>query len=212
MNLYKYILFSELYGRDVHPNNCPDFLRCKNVFIKPEILDFHKIEYHTVLQKPGQLMVTFMAGLHMVMNLTNNMCEATNLGPPMWLMHGLNSNKCIYKGPDRNERCGERYYNADFLQVMRKHPEVLIQKMMKKAREHYEMVKKFGAMKINLAQMRSIIDDLQQYQANVEVNNILLFIPFSESVIFYLFLLIFFRIGHLLFIPINFFFRISKGW
>jgi hypothetical protein len=169
--LYKYILFSELYGRDVHPNNCPDFLRCKNVFINPEILDKNGIEYHTVLQKPGQLMVTFMGGLHMVMNLTNNMCEATNLGPPCWLNHGLNSNKCIYKGRDRNERCGERYYKDDFLQVMRKHPEVLIQKMMKKAREHYEMVKEFAAMKINVAQMRSIIVDLQQYQPIVEVNN-----------------------------------------
>jgi hypothetical protein len=185
-------LFSEWYEGDYHPINCPYFHRSKNIVITPEILDENGINYHTVLQGPGQLMVTFMEGQHLVINITKNMCEATNLGPPCWIYYGLTvamSNKCIFQKDEKKAKCGARYSIADFTQVIKKLPEILIQKNVEIDMEYDEMMKEFAAMKDKFAQLLSITDDLQKRQPNLEVNIILILdIFYVLSNIFYLFL------------------------
>jgi hypothetical protein len=199
--LYKYILFSEWYKGDYHPINCPYFHRSKNIVITPEILDENGIKYHTVLQGPGQLMVTFIEGQHMVINITKNMCEATNLGPPCWIYYGLTvamSNKCKFQKDEKKAKCGARYSIADFKQVIKKLPEILIQKDVENEMEYYEMMKEFAAMKDKFAQLLSITDDLQKRQPNLEVNIILILDIFM-----------FYRTSFTYFYLI---FRINKGW
>jgi hypothetical protein len=78
---------------------CSQFLRHKTKLINPSKLRQHGIRHSTVLQYPGEIVITFPGAYHAGFNHGFNIAEATNFATPQWLDTGRRARPCVCR-PD----------------------------------------------------------------------------------------------------------------
>lgn len=74
---------------------CSQFLRHKTKMFSPSKLKQSGIECVTVLQSPGEFVVTFPGCYHAGFSHGFNIAEATNFGTPTWLETGRKAKRCV---------------------------------------------------------------------------------------------------------------------
>uniref|UniRef100_A0A0K2SX66 [histone H3]-trimethyl-L-lysine(9) demethylase n=1 Tax=Lepeophtheirus salmonis TaxID=72036 RepID=A0A0K2SX66_LEPSM len=86
----------------VFPNlakDCQAYLRHKMCLISPHLLRQNSIPYNKIVQKEGEIMVTFPMGYHSGFNTGFNIAESTNFATQRWVEYGKRTLKC-YCNPD----------------------------------------------------------------------------------------------------------------
>uniref|UniRef100_A0A1I7ZUP0 [histone H3]-trimethyl-L-lysine(9) demethylase n=1 Tax=Steinernema glaseri TaxID=37863 RepID=A0A1I7ZUP0_9BILA len=73
---------------------CSAFMRHKNYQIHPDLLREHNIPFETMIQYPGEVIVTFPRGYHMGFNMGYNCAESTNFALDRWIDYGKNATVC----------------------------------------------------------------------------------------------------------------------
>lgn len=86
-------IFSNLH------KDCPAYLRHKMCLISPNILRQNSIPYNKIVQKEGEIMITFPMGYHSGFNTGFNIAESTNFATERWVEYGKRCNRCYCK-PD----------------------------------------------------------------------------------------------------------------
>ena len=79
--------------------NCPAFLRHKMCLISPNLLRQNSIPYNKIVQKEGEIMITFPLGYHSGFNTGFNIAESTNFATERWVEYGKRATRC-YCRPD----------------------------------------------------------------------------------------------------------------
>ena len=79
--------------------DCPEYLRHKRSLVSPAILKKAGIPYTTIVQYPGDAIVTFPGSYHSGFNTGFNIAEATNFAVPEWIPYGRKANVCLCR-PD----------------------------------------------------------------------------------------------------------------
>ena len=64
---------------------CKEYLRHKTKLFSPKLLQSCGLSYDTVVQRPGEFVVTFPGAYHAGFNHNFNIAEATNFATPRWL-------------------------------------------------------------------------------------------------------------------------------
>jgi hypothetical protein len=80
-------------------NDCKEFLRHKQSLLSPKLLKKAGIAFTTIIQYPGEAVITFPGGYHFGFNTGFNVAEATNFGVPEWIPFGLRAKHCLCR-PD----------------------------------------------------------------------------------------------------------------
>eukprot|EP00096_Caligus_rogercresseyi_P011268 TRINITY_DN4386_c0_g1_i1.p1 TRINITY_DN4386_c0_g1~~TRINITY_DN4386_c0_g1_i1.p1 ORF type:complete len:808 (-),score=218.17 TRINITY_DN4386_c0_g1_i1:77-2500(-) len=86
----------------VFPNlakDCQAYLRHKMCLISPNLLRQNSIPYNKIVQKEGEIMITFPMGYHSGFNTGFNIAESTNFATKRWVEYGKRTLKC-YCNPD----------------------------------------------------------------------------------------------------------------
>ena len=78
---------------------CPAFLRHKTCLVSPNILRQNSIPYNKIVQREGEIMVTFPLGYHSGFNTGFNIAESTNFATERWVEYGKRCVRC-YCRPD----------------------------------------------------------------------------------------------------------------
>jgi [histone H3]-trimethyl-L-lysine9/36 demethylase len=73
---------------------CPNFLRHKNKVFSKKFLEDNGIRVHTVVQLPGEYVVTMPGAYHFGFNHGYNIAEATNFATPRWFDIGRLATRC----------------------------------------------------------------------------------------------------------------------
>lgn len=89
---------------------CKEFLRHKRCLMSPIILRKAGIPFTTVVQRPGEAVITFPGGYHFGFNSGFNLAEATNFGVPEWIPFGLRAKVCMCR-PDSVRIDMEQFIN-----------------------------------------------------------------------------------------------------
>ena len=79
--------------------DCPAYLRHKLCLISPNILRQNSIPYNKIVQKEGEIMITFPLGYHSGFNTGFNIAESTNFATERWVEYGKRATRC-YCRPD----------------------------------------------------------------------------------------------------------------
>jgi [histone H3]-trimethyl-L-lysine9/36 demethylase len=74
---------------------CSQFLRHKTHMISPKKLREKGIPFHTVIQLPGEFVITFPEAYHSGFNQGFNIAEATNFMTPRWFDIGRRAKVCV---------------------------------------------------------------------------------------------------------------------
>mmetsp|Transcript_6165 Transcript_6165/g.7063 ORF Transcript_6165/g.7063 Transcript_6165/m.7063 type:complete len:572 (+) Transcript_6165:66-1781(+) len=75
-------------------NNCKEFMRHKNIMISPSNLKSAGIPFVKVMQKQGEVMVTFPRSYHAGFNVGWNFAEAVNFATKRWIPYGRKARWC----------------------------------------------------------------------------------------------------------------------
>lgn len=92
----------ERMAKGLFPNlekDCPAYLRHKMCLISPNILRQNSIPYNKIVQKEGEIMITFPMGYHSGFNTGYNIAESTNFATERWVEYGKRCTRCYCK-PD----------------------------------------------------------------------------------------------------------------
>lgn len=82
---------------DVFPGdvvNCPEFLRHKSYLVSPTKLAQASLRPNTLVQHPGEFVVTFPRGYHAGFNLGFNCAESVNFALKSWIELGKRAQYC----------------------------------------------------------------------------------------------------------------------
>ncbi|XP_067928646.1 lysine-specific demethylase 4A-like isoform X2 [Watersipora subatra] len=74
---------------------CPAFLRHKMSLISPTILKRYSIPCDTIVQRAGEIMITFPYGYHSGFNHGFNCAESTNFASRRWIEYGKRCAQCF---------------------------------------------------------------------------------------------------------------------
>jgi len=75
---------------------CREYLRHKTKLFSPTKIRQAGIKYHTVVQHPGEIVITFPSAFHAGFNHGFNIAEASNFATPRWLSSiGQKAKRCI---------------------------------------------------------------------------------------------------------------------
>jgi [histone H3]-trimethyl-L-lysine4 demethylase len=86
---------------------CLAFLWHKNLIFSPVWLENNGIAYKRIIQRPGELIVTFCGAFHQGINLGVNHGEAVNFVSPTWIPYAKASVKYNLNAVSaRTECCG----------------------------------------------------------------------------------------------------------
>ena len=87
--------------------SCPQFLRHKDVLIKPSKLRAKGVEVVQTIQREGEFMLTFPSAYHQGYNLGFNVAESVNFATVDWLDWGLKADVCACRSSSVNIDVGE---------------------------------------------------------------------------------------------------------
>jgi hypothetical protein len=73
---------------------CSEFMRHKTSIFSPKVLKESGIPFHTLVQEPGEFVITFPASYHAGFNHGFNVAEATNFTTERWLSKGREAKVC----------------------------------------------------------------------------------------------------------------------
>lgn len=74
---------------------CPEFLRHKTKIFSPSKLHSQSIPFETVLQRPGEFVISFPGAYHAGFNHGFNIAEAVNFAFRRWVDMGLKAKRCL---------------------------------------------------------------------------------------------------------------------
>ena len=77
-----------------HFRDCPAFLRHKMTVISPTVLKKYSVPFSRVVQREGQIMITFPRAYHSGFNLGLNIAESTNFATEQWIDIGKKAVSC----------------------------------------------------------------------------------------------------------------------
>jgi len=75
-------------------HDCSEFMRHKTSIFSPKVLRESGIPFHTLVQEPGEFVITFPASYHAGFNHGFNVAEATNFTTERWLSKGREAKVC----------------------------------------------------------------------------------------------------------------------
>ena len=80
----------------VHPDapSCINVLRHKDLLLTPYFLKKKSISFDTIIQEPGQFVVSLPRSYHMGYNVGNNIAEAVNFATDSWIPYGHDAVSC----------------------------------------------------------------------------------------------------------------------
>lgn len=76
-------------------STCSEFLRHKRSLLSPSILQKAGISYTTMVQRAGDIMITFPGSYHFGFNTGFNVAESTNFAVPEWIPFGKQAKICM---------------------------------------------------------------------------------------------------------------------
>uniref|UniRef100_A0A7S2N1K5 JmjC domain-containing protein n=1 Tax=Helicotheca tamesis TaxID=374047 RepID=A0A7S2N1K5_9STRA len=74
---------------------CPEFLRHKRYLVSPTLLKKAGIQFRTLIQRAGDVVITFPGAYHFGFNTGFNMAESTNFAVPEWIPFGETARVCM---------------------------------------------------------------------------------------------------------------------
>lgn len=74
---------------------CPEFLRHKRSLLSPSLLQKAGISYTTMVQRAGDIIITFPGSYHFGFNTGFNCAESTNFAVPEWVPFGKQAKICM---------------------------------------------------------------------------------------------------------------------
>lgn len=85
---------AEIYFGEDH-RRCREYLRHKTFLFSPKLLKQRGVEVQTVIQFPGEFVITFPGGYHAGFNHGFNIAEATNFATRRWIDIGRHAKPCL---------------------------------------------------------------------------------------------------------------------